>query len=156
MAKLRPVTFWPAFVCLVLTVAYTLIDKQNFITGTSSLNTIIMTNLSWLFNLSALFMVFIAAYAFFAPIGRVRIGGENASQMLTPFRWFAVSLTTVIAMGILFWSVAEPVLHYHEPPAYLGIILKALKRCAFRCLLSLYIGRLPLIQFIRLLVWHLP
>ena len=122
MAKLRPVTFWPAFICLVLTVAYTIIDKQNFIAGTSSLNTMIMANLSWLFNLSALFMVFIAAYAFFSPIGRVRIGGENASQMLTPFRWFAVSLTTVIAMGILFWSVAEPVLHYHEPPAYLGII----------------------------------
>lgn len=121
MGKLKPITFWPAFICLVLTVAYTLIDKQHFITGTSALNTMIMANLSWLFNLSALLMVFIAAYAFFTPIGRVRIGGEKASQMLTPFRWFAVSLTTVIAMGILFWSVAEPVLHYNEPPVSLGV-----------------------------------
>lgn len=121
MKNIRPVTFWPAFACLALTVIYTIIDKQNFIAGTSALNNLIMTNLSWMFNLSALLMVFIAAYAFFSPIGRVRIGGENAKSMLPPFRWFAVSLTTVIAMGILFWSVAEPVLHYYEPPAYLGV-----------------------------------
>ncbi len=121
MKNIRPITFWPAFVCLALTVIYTIIDKQNFIAGTSTLNNVIMANLSWLFNLSALLMVFIAAYAFFAPIGRVRIGGQKATPMLTPFRWFAVSLTTVIAMGILFWSVAEPVLHYHEPPKYLGV-----------------------------------
>jgi len=122
MTKIRPIVFWPAFFCLALTISYTLIDKQNFIAITSSLNDIIITNLSWLFNLSALLMVFIAGYAFFAPIGRVRIGGEGSTPMLSPFRWFAVSLTTVIAMGILFWSVAEPILHYHEPPESLGII----------------------------------
>lgn len=121
MKKIRPITFWPAFACLALTVIYTIIDEQNFITATSSLNGLIMANLSWLFNLSAVFLVFVAGYAFFSPVGRVRIGGEGAAPMLTPFRWFAVSLTTVIAMGILFWSVAEPILHYHEPPKYLGV-----------------------------------
>lgn len=121
MKSIRPITFWPAFACLALTVIYTVIDEQNFIAATSGLNELIMANLSWLFNLSALFLVFVAAYAFFSPVGRVRIGGEGAAPMLTPFRWFAVSLTTVIAMGILFWSVAEPILHYHEPPQYLGV-----------------------------------
>jgi len=122
MKNLRPVTFWPAFVCLVLTVIYTIIDEKNFIAATSALNTMIITNLSWLFNLSAVFMVFVVTYAFFAPISKVRIGGEGATPLLTPFKWFAVSLTTVIAMGILFWSVAEPILHYYSPPAYLGIV----------------------------------
>ncbi|MCZ2721618.1 BCCT family transporter [Marinomonas sp. 15G1-11] len=122
MKNIRPITFWPAFVCLVLTVMYTLIDEKNFISATSAANSMIIDNLSWLFNLSAVFLVFVVAYAFFAPIGRVKIGGEGAEPLLTPFRWFAVSLTTVIAMGILFWSVAEPILHYHQPPAYLGII----------------------------------
>nr|WP_067287361.1 BCCT family transporter [Marinobacterium profundum] len=121
MKNIRPITFWPAFICLALTIIYTIMDEKNFIAATSALNDLIITNLSWLFNLSALSMVFVAAYAFFAPIGRVRIGGESASPMLSPFRWFAVSLTTVIAMGILFWSVAEPILHYYEPPQSLGI-----------------------------------
>jgi len=121
MKNLRPITFWPAFVCLVLTVIYTIIDEKNFVAATSAINNAIINNFSWLFNLSAVFLVFVVAYAFFSPVGRVRIGGEEARPMLTPFRWFAISLTTVIAMGILFWSVAEPILHYHQPPEYLGI-----------------------------------
>lgn len=121
MSNIRLITFWPAFVCLALTVVYTIIDEKNFIAVTSTLNDLIITNLSWLFNLSAVFLVGIVVYAFFSPISRVRIGGEKALPMLTPFRWFAVSLTTVIAMGILFWSVAEPILHYYEPPKYLGV-----------------------------------
>lgn len=121
MKNIRPITFWPAFACLVLTIIYTIIDEKNFVAATSAINSAIMSNFSWLFNLSAVFLVFVVAYAFFAPVGRVRIGGEQARPLLTPFRWFAVSLTTVIAMGILFWSVAEPILHYYEPPKYLGV-----------------------------------
>lgn len=121
MKNIRPITFWPAFACLVLTVIYTIVDKENFISLTSTTNALIIDNLSWLFNLSAVFLVFIVVYAFFAPISKVKIGGENAKPLLKPFQWFAVSLTTVIAMGILFWSVAEPILHYHQPPEYLGI-----------------------------------
>ncbi|SHM74312.1 Choline-glycine betaine transporter [Halomonas cupida] len=121
MKRIRPLTFWPACLCLCVTIIYTVIDKNNFISATSSLNDAIIDHLSWLFDLSALFLVGVVIYAFFAPIGRVRIGGEDATPLLTPFRWFAISLTTVIAMGILFWSVAEPIVHYQEPPAYLGI-----------------------------------
>lgn len=121
MKNIRPITFWPAFICLALTVIYTVIDEKNFVSATSAINGMIMANFSWLFNLSAVFLVGVVAYAFFAPVNRVKIGGEGAEPMLTPFRWFAISLTTVIAMGILFWSVAEPILHYHEPPKYLGI-----------------------------------
>lgn len=121
MKNIRPITFWPAFICLALTVIYTIVDEKNFVSATSTINNAIINNLSWLFNLSAVFLVFVVAYAFFAPIGRVRIGGEGAEPMLTPFRWFAVSLTTVIAMGILFWSVAEPILHYYQPPEYLAV-----------------------------------
>jgi len=122
MRNIRPITFLPAFACLTLTVLYTLIDEKNFVAATSAINSMIISNLSWLFNLSAVFLVGVVVYAFFAPISRVRIGGEEATPMLTPFRWFAVSLTTVIAMGILFWSVAEPILHYYAPPEYLGVV----------------------------------
>lgn len=121
MQRLRPLTFWPAFLALVITVIYTVIDKNNFINTTTMVNDSIINNLSWLFDLCALFLVGVAVYAFFSPISKVRIGGEAASPLLSPFRWFAISLTTVIAMGILFWSVAEPIVHYHQPPGYLGI-----------------------------------
>ena len=121
MGRIRPITFWPAFVCLCITLLFTLIDKDNFIETASLLNDWIIGHISWLFSLAAMFTVFVVLYAYCSPIGRIKIGGENAERLLSPFRWFAVTLTTVIAMGILFWSVAEPIVHYNEPPAFLQI-----------------------------------
>ncbi|WP_217535030.1 BCCT family transporter [Vibrio metschnikovii] len=121
MKKIRILTFYPAFICMLITVYFTVQDKQFFIETTSIINGLIIDKLSWLFSLSAVMAVILITYVFFSPLGRVRIGGEEATPMLSPYRWFAVSLTTVIAMGILFWSVAEPLAHYYNPPEYLGI-----------------------------------
>lgn len=121
MKNLRVLTFYPAFVCMLITVYFTVQDKAFFIETTSAINNLIIDDLSWLFSLSAVLAVMLVVYVFFAPISRVKIGGEDATPILSPFKWFAVSLTTVIAMGILFWSVAEPIVHYYNPPAYLNI-----------------------------------
>ncbi|UXI03574.1 MULTISPECIES: BCCT family transporter [unclassified Photobacterium] len=121
MKNLRTLTFYPAFVCMLITVYFTVQDKAFFIETTSAINNLIIDDLSWLFSLSAVLAVMLVVYVFFAPISRVKIGGEEATPILSPFKWFAVSLTTVIAMGILFWSVAEPIVHYYNPPEFLNI-----------------------------------
>ncbi|PJG60383.1 BCCT family transporter [Aeromonas cavernicola] len=121
MNKLRLLTFYPAFICMLVTVYFTVLDKTFFIETTSAINDVIINDMSWLFSLTAVLAVLLVGYAFFSPISRVKIGGNDAERIYTPFKWFAVSLTTVIAMGILFWSVAEPIVHYYNPPEYLGI-----------------------------------
>ncbi|MAB97754.1 MAG: BCCT transporter [Pseudomonadaceae bacterium] len=121
MKNLKHFTFWPAAIFLALTLIITLRDTNNFVETVGQLNNIVMRDFSWLYNLSAMTLVCLCAYAFFAPISKVQIGGKNSKPMLSPFKWFSVSLTTVIAMGILFWAVAEPILHYHQPPKFIGI-----------------------------------
>jgi len=121
MDKIKKITFFPAFLCMLVTIFFTLLDTENFIQTTSVVNDLIMGNFSWMFMLSAVLCVVLVAYMFFSPVGNVKIGGEEATPIYTPFKWFAVSLTTVIAMGILFWSVAEPIVHYYNPPEFLNI-----------------------------------
>lgn len=58
---------------------------------------------------------------YFSPLGKLRIGGEGAKPFLTKWRWFAITLCTTIATGILFWACAEPLYHLHFPPQSLGI-----------------------------------
>ena len=43
--------------------------------------------------------------------------GANAAPLLSRWNWFAITLCTTIAIGILFWATAEPLLHYYQPPA---------------------------------------
>nr|WP_255701188.1 BCCT family transporter [Microbulbifer sp. YPW16] len=99
----------------------TAVDQEAFVKMASAANAAVIEHFSSLFLYSALGLLALCLVVFLLPLGRVRLGGPEAEPIYPPFRWFAVSLTTVIAMGILFWAVAEPVVHFREPPAFTGI-----------------------------------
>ncbi|MFC6980090.1 BCCT family transporter [Microbulbifer taiwanensis] len=119
--RLKPITFWPALIGIMLVLTLTAADERQFVEFTTSINSVIIDNFSALFLYSALALLGLCVYVFVSPLGKVRIGGAGVAPIYSPFRWFAVSLTTVIAMGILFWAVAEPVVHFREPPAFIDI-----------------------------------
>ncbi|AFT68431.1 BCCT transporter [Alloalcanivorax dieselolei B5] len=118
--RLKPIAFWPALTAMLAALTLIAIDQQRFIDFTTALNAVLIHTLSPVFLYSALGLLLLCLVAFVSPLGKVRIGGATAEPIYSPFRWFSVSLTTVIAMGILFWAVAEPVVHFHEPPAFSG------------------------------------
>ncbi len=76
----------------------------------------------WFFILSA--NVFIGAALFFAfsRFGRIRIGGAKAQPEFTKPAWFAMLLSAGMGIGLMFWSVGEPMYHYDSPsPMFDGI-----------------------------------
>lgn len=121
LSKLRPIVFWPASLCLLAVIAVSLMANENFTTVVNAANGFITKNLGWLFSGTAVFMVGCCLYCMCSRVGDVVIGGKGAERVLTPFKWFAVSLTTVIAMGIVFWPVAESVMHFTNPPVHAGV-----------------------------------
>src|SRR3546814_20332975 len=69
---------------------------------------------------SVLFLALLAAIAL-SPFGGTIIGGAGAKPLLGRWRWFAVTLCTTIATGLLFWGVAEPLFHINETPKLPGL-----------------------------------
>lgn len=55
-----------------------------------------------------------------SPLGAVRIGGADAKPILSRWNWFSITLCTTVAIGILFWGAAEPMIHINNPPAFSG------------------------------------
>lgn len=121
MKNLQKLVFLPASIAIVLTIAVSLGDAENFVRIITNINGAITNNIAWLFNGTAVVMVLLCLYALFSKLGDVRIGGEKAEPLLSRFKWFSVSLTTVIAMGIVFWPVAEAVTHYTKPSGISGV-----------------------------------
>ncbi|WP_158774214.1 BCCT family transporter [Cobetia sp. L2A1] len=121
-ATVRPLVFWPPFILLFLSVIASLVNLDGFLAVTTSINTWVLDTFGWLFSITALCMVFACLVAYLSPLGRTRIGGEKATRLLTPWRWFSITLCTTLAVGIMFWSTAEPLYHLHSPPTSLGII----------------------------------
>lgn len=121
MNSLKPWVFWPPFLILVLSAGYSWFDPENFLSTVTYLNDQLLHYFGWLFSTSALAFLGIVIWAYFSPLGKIRIGGAKATPLLTRWRWFSITLCTTIAIGILFWGTAEPLFHLHEPPLGLGI-----------------------------------
>ncbi|MGF1465005.1 MAG: BCCT family transporter [Sandaracinaceae bacterium] len=69
--------------------------------------------LLWQLLAVATFLVALALAV--SPLGAVRLGGRTRPEM--PYgRWLAVILCTLLAGGGVFWSAAEPMYHFAEPP----------------------------------------
>lgn len=76
----------------------------------------LIDHLGWLFDWSTFLFVILVMAIYVSPLGRVRIGGKNATPIVRKWRWFAITLCTTIATGILFWGTAEPIFHLRDYP----------------------------------------
>lgn len=83
----------------------------------------ITNSFGWFFILSANIFIICALYFAFSKFGDIRIGGKDAKPEFTTFGWYAMLISAGMGIGLLFWSVGEPVLHLSNPsPMFGGII----------------------------------
>ncbi|MHB8763048.1 MAG: BCCT family transporter [Deferrisomatales bacterium] len=70
----------------------------------------------WLYLTSvSLFVVFGLAVAI-SPLGRIRLGRDGERPEFSRASWFAMLFSAGMGIGLIFWSVAEPMYHFLSPP----------------------------------------
>ena len=117
----RPLVFWPPVALLLAALGYSIIDFGGFHAAATAANNWILSRFDWLFSAASFGAVALLLWVFFSPLGSVRIGGPGARPILGRWSWFAITLCTTIAIGILFWGTAEPMFHVNAPPDFAGI-----------------------------------
>ena len=74
------------------------------------------TNFGWLFLLSVFgFVIFVILLAF-SPLGQIKLGRDDEKPEYSTFSWFAMLFSAGMGIGLVFWSVAEPITHFMSPP----------------------------------------
>jgi BCCT family betaine/carnitine transporter len=48
------------------------------------------------------------------PVGKIRLGGPNAQPEFKRMSWFAMLFAAGMGIGLMFWSVAEPVAYFTD------------------------------------------
>ncbi len=114
-----------------------LVDFEGFLAAATAINTTILDIAGPLFSYAPFCAVLLIVLVYVSPLGRVRIGGENAKPILSLWNWFAITLCTTIATGILFWGTAEPIFHLNGPPGFAGAEANSPEAARF-ALASLY------------------
>ena len=76
----------------------------------------IVSRLDWLFiGATALFLL-VALWAALGRTGHIRLGGDDERPHFGRLPWFAMLFSAGMGIGIMFYGVAEPILHYASPP----------------------------------------
>ncbi len=112
---IHPPVFVPAALLVLFFIAVTLIVGEPMEAVFESMQGFIASNTGWFFVLVVNFFLLFIIYLAFSKYGTVRLGGQDAVPAFTRSAWFAMLFSAGMGIGILFWSVAEPVLHYIEP-----------------------------------------
>ena len=61
------------------------------------------------------FLIFCIAIAF-SPWGKIKLGADDERPEFSTFSWFCMLFSAGMGIGLLFWSIAEPMSHLTAPP----------------------------------------
>lgn len=80
------------------------------------------TTFGWFFILSVNVYILAALFFAFSRFGKIRIGGKGAQPEFSTPAWFAMLLSAGMGIGLMFWSVGEPMYHFGSPsPMFAGV-----------------------------------
>ncbi|MCT7630335.1 BCCT family transporter [Aliarcobacter butzleri] len=112
---LKPV-FIPAVVFITLLVVFTFINpalSKDIFTTTKNF---IADKFGWLYMLSVAIFTIFALFLAFSPFGKFKLGPDQSKPDYSNFSWFSMLFSAGMGIGIMFWGVAEPIVHYTNPP----------------------------------------
>ncbi|GAK84865.1 high-affinity choline uptake protein BetT [Vibrio ponticus] len=72
----------------------------------------IIGNFDWLFIWSGNIFVVFCLVLVVSPLGKIRLGGEGAKADYSFISWLSMLFAAGMGIGLMFWSVAEPVAYY--------------------------------------------
>ncbi|MCG8334393.1 MAG: BCCT family transporter, partial [Proteobacteria bacterium] len=115
------VTFISTSILLVFIILTLMFREEAATLFSNALSTITSTT-GWFLILASNAFILAAIYFAFSRFGSIRIGGSDAKPEFSTLAWFAMLLSAGMGIGLMFWSVGEPMYHYASPsPMFLGV-----------------------------------
>ncbi len=112
---IHPPVFWPTLILLIVFISVTLGVGEPMERIFSAIQTGVSNFFGWFLILSVNCYLLIMLYIALGKYGSIRLGGKNAVPEFSRTSWFAMLFSAGMGIGILFWSVAEPMYHFTNP-----------------------------------------
>lgn len=76
----------------------------------------LITYTSWMYVLSVGSLLFFSFWLMLSRYGDIKLGPDHSEPEYTKLSWFAMLFSAGMGIGLLFWGVAEPIMHLSQPP----------------------------------------
>lgn len=110
-----PVFFGAAFlICLLVGITATFPNQAD--QWFNQIQNNIITNASWLYVTIVALTLMCVAFLGFSRYGDIKLGPDHAEPDFSFRSWFAMLFSAGMGIGLMFFGVAEPVMHFLSPP----------------------------------------
>ena len=90
------------------------VDLANSVYG--AIKDWITATLSWYYiSVMSIILIFVI-YLMFSKYGDLKLGREDEQPEFSTFSWFCMLFSAGLGLGLLYWSVAEPIYHFQQNP----------------------------------------
>ncbi len=114
--SVAPFVFFPAAVVTVVLVAITLAFPAGAGQIFGGATDFIVKNLGWFFHAVVVFSLLVVVLVPFGRTGTVVLGRSGERPEFGTPTWLSMLFSAGMGIGLLFFGVAEPLLHYGAPP----------------------------------------
>ncbi len=122
MPRLQKVTsqmgivFYATLAISAVFILWGVLFTENLDQVTADMLGFVVVNLPWFYLLVTTFFLGFVVFLAIGPYGKLRLGKEGEEPEFGRFAWFAMLFQAGMGIGVIFWGVSEPVMHYADPP----------------------------------------
>lgn len=115
-SPLNKQVFIPASVVIVMLLVFAVISPATANAVFDLMQSTIVANGSWFYVLSVAVILLTVLYLGFSRYGNIRLGPDHALPDYSLLTWLSMLFAAGMGIGLMFFGVAEPVMHYLAPP----------------------------------------
>jgi len=100
-------------------------ETQAFV---SAIQNFIVGKFGWFYVFAVAVFILFALGVAMSSMGHIKLGPDDSEPDFSTFSWFAMLFSAGMGIGIMFYGVAEPILHYASPPIGKGQTVEAARQ----------------------------
>ena len=113
----------------VAIIIYGTVFSENLTTVAEKIMNLVSNTFGWLYIFFVFFLCIFLTWLAFGKYGNMRLGKDDEKPEYSNFHWFAMLFCGGTGIGLVFWSIAEPMSHYANPPE--GIMASTVEAANF-------------------------
>ncbi|CAD5106323.1 BCCT family transporter [Zestomonas carbonaria] len=115
-SSLNPPVFFGSAVLIVAIVLFCMLFQQQAQQTFGHLQGWIFTNASWFYVLAVALILISVVFLAISRYGDLKLGPDHSQPEYRNLTWFAMLFCAGMGIGLMFFGVAEPLMHYSSPP----------------------------------------
>lgn len=125
---IQPYVFFSSAALIGLFVLAGVVATDQLASIVQSVQDFIVNYFGWFYVISVAFILMFAVWLMFSAYGSITLGKPDEEPEFSTPTWFAMLFSAGMGIGLLFFSVAEPITHFANPPRADAETVDAAKR----------------------------